>query len=77
MNRIFEFLRRRTNAIFTMASPTPTLAIAAGNTITTWRWQEAVDFTSNLCPLGDLPIADFTWNHNGQGKQLTRSLPDR
>jgi hypothetical protein len=49
----------------TMASPT--IVIASGSSVTTWEFLNgARSFT--FYPQGELPIADISWNHNGQGK---------
>lgn len=44
----------------------PKLLAVSENTVTTWDSVQD-DKPSTFHPLGDLPIADATWNHNGQG----------
>lgn len=50
------------------ASSVPTyLAIAAGNTVTTWDCNQEEPTRFSFQPHGDIDVGDIAWNHNGQG----------
>ena len=46
-----------------------TLAILAGNAVTTWDFEDQSVEPFTFFPQDQLPLADVTWNHNGQGTQ--------
>ena len=53
-------------------STNPILVITAGNSVAVWDCSPSSASRGALQPIvynphGDIPIADASWNHNGQG----------